>query len=263
MWSILYLQALDEQGESIWPEYFPTERLEAFKRQYGGPIFKCMFMGDPSALSGSIFQAPWFQPFARLKIAPRRLADGTELAQEMTSYIVVDGDEEHPVCLDDCLIYQGWDLAISEKQTADYTACVTLALHPATMRLYILDVFRDHLSFQKTQEMMAVLAKRWGPHAIGIESQAYQAAAVQEARAHLLFPIREVRADRDKVTRSRLPAALAEGSKMTIVRGLWVDDFLDEAVNFPTGQHDDMVDALSIATFLAQKHVPSSLFLFG
>lgn len=258
-WSILYLAALDADGQSIWPEYFPTEMLEAKRREMGGPIFKAMYMGDPSALNGDIFKAHWFS-LGKLRIAPRKLDDGTE-TQEMTTYIVPDGEE--PIALDHCLVYQGWDLAISEKQTADYTACVTVALHPPTMRLFILDVFRDHLSFQKTQNMMAVLAKRWSPHAIGIESQAYQAAAVQQAREHLLFPIKEARADRDKVTRSRLPAALAEDGRITIVRGPWMDDFLDELVSFPTGQHDDMVDALSIASFLAQKYVPSSLFLFG
>jgi phage terminase large subunit-like protein len=32
-----------------------------------------------------------------------------------------------------------------------------------------------------------------------------------------------------------------------VVRGDWNKDFLDELQNFPNGQHDDQVDAVSVA----------------
>jgi predicted phage terminase large subunit-like protein len=262
-WKILYLPAEDpDTGEALWPEYFSSDRLKAIKTQMGSPLYKCMYLGDPAGLSGEIFNTGWFR-LATLKIAQRGPNTDKLDPEEMIQWLIFDGQEEKPLALENFLLYQFWDLAISEKQTADYTVGVTLALYPQDMSMVILDVVRGHWSFSATQVQMALAAERWRPLAIGIESVAYQAAAVQEARNHLLFPIVDVKTDRDKVTRARLPAALAEGGKMSIVRGLWTDDFFDEIAQFPNGQKDDQVDGLSGVTALAQTYVPSSFFLFS
>lgn len=263
-WQILHLKAIQDDGSALWPDYFPLEKLQALRRQMGSPIFTCMYLGNPQALSGQIFDVGWFRT-ATLSIAPRGKRPypiSTKEEEERVLWIHQEG-RDAPLCRDDVLIYQFWDLAISEKETADYTCCCTLALNPTDMSVTILEFFREHLSFQKTQEAMATLALKWTPHAIGIESNAYQAAAVQQARNQLLFAITEVKSDRDKVTRARLPAALAESGKMWIVKGPWLEAFYDEAALFPEAPHDDTVDALSGACILAQKYVPSGFFLFG
>ena len=263
MWNILHLQAIDENGKALWPERFPLERLQAIRRQ-DIPIFNCMYQGDPTALTSQLFKQHWFN-YAHLALAPRvNDNDQVLIPQEMVPWLFFDDNSADPIMLERCLIYQGYDLAISEKETADYTCCCTLALdpRPGRLALIVLDVARDHLSFQKTQAMMTRLAIRWQPNGIGIENVAYQAAAVQQAKQHLLFSVSEVRADRDKVTRARLPSSLAEDGKLYIVRGPWTDDFLDELVSFPGGKHDDQVDALSIATYLARQYVPSGFLLW-
>lgn len=255
-WNILYLPAEDpETGVALWPEYFPSAKLKAIRQQMGSPLFSCMYMGNPAGLSGEIFSANWFK-LAQTKIAPRPLL----VPEQLTQWLQVDGEE--PIDFDELLFYQFWDLAISEKETADYTVGLTLALHPPTMHETVMEVRRGHWSFEQTQRQIALAADQWKPHAIGIESTAYQAAAVQEARKHLNFAVQEVRVDRDKVTRARLPAALAESGKMSVVRGVWADDFFDEVMQFPNGRHDDIVDALSGAATLAQAYVPSGFLLF-
>jgi len=37
----------------------------------------------------------------------------------------------------------------------------------------------------------------------------------------------------------------AEAGNVKLVRGKWINDFLDEAELFPYGAHDDQVDAVS------------------
>lgn len=260
-WDILYLAAEDPvSGEPLWPEFFPKAFLDDKRRIMGSALYRCMYLGDPEGLLGDLFDPSWFGE-ARIHLAPRGEGEGAE-ATEVIRWLHRRG--RPAISFDHLLIYQFWDLAISEKQTADYTCCVTLALDPSDMSLAVLHVFRDHLSFEKTQQQMALLAETWRPHAIGIESIAYQAAAVQQARQHLLFPIRETKVDRDKVSRARLPSALAEQGNISVVRDArWTGEFLDELASFPGGRHDDMVDALSGACALAQSYVPSSMFLWG
>jgi predicted phage terminase large subunit-like protein len=59
------------------------------------------------------------------------------------------------------------------------------------------------------------------------------------------FAVRGLPSMRDKVTRAEPIAARAEQGAVRIVGGPWVTDFLDEAEDFPEGDHDDQVDAVS------------------
>jgi hypothetical protein len=52
---------------------------------------------------------------------------------------------------------------------------------------------------------------------------------------------------KDKLTRTLPLLARAEQGKVVLVRGNWVQPFLDEICAFPEGQHDDMVDAAASA----------------
>ncbi len=92
-------------------------------------------------------------------------------------------------------------------------------------------------------------------NAVRIERVAYQAAATQEAIRNTMLSIRDLKADHDKVTRARLPAARAAAGKVYFVEVGWneafLDDLLDDLLEFPNGRHDDQVDALSGATAIA------------
>ena len=48
----------------------------------------------------------------------------------------------------------------------------------------------------------------------------------------------------DKATRAKPISTQAEAGNVKIVRAPWNDDFIRELENFPTGRHDDQVDAL-------------------
>ena len=57
----------------------------------------------------------------------------------------------------------------------------------------------------------------------------------------------KLKVDTDKLTRALAWLNLAEEGKVFLVRGPWIDEFVDEIARFPTGRHDDQVDAVSIA----------------
>lgn len=250
-WDVLHLPAILADGSSLWPEYFPLPRLESIRQAQGSAIFDCMFLGRPESLTGDIFDPLWFKSCQL----------GLENQQSCVRYWA-EG-EAHLVLREDLLVYQFWDLAISSKATADYTCCCTVALDPKEMNLFVLEVVRGHWSFEKTQQEIARQGETWNPLAVGIETVSYQAAAVQEAVRNTMLPIVEVKADKDKVTRARLPAARAEAGKIYVLQGPWRGQFLDELQAFPSGKHDDMVDALSGAVALAAAYVPSRLELWG
>ncbi|MGE5303731.1 MAG: phage terminase large subunit [Alphaproteobacteria bacterium] len=59
------------------------------------------------------------------------------------------------------------------------------------------------------------------------------------------FDVHLERESGDKQTRARPFAAQAEAGNINLVRCDWVRDYLDECASFPTGRHDDQVDASS------------------
>lgn len=139
----------------------------------------------------------------------------------------------------------GVDLAISQRDGADWTAAAVLGRAPDGT-LWVLAVERVRASFHQVLGFITAMADRWHPTAIGVEVVQYQAAVVQELLRTTTLPVREVRPDRDKVTRFQpLEARYEQG----LVRHTPDLDpaFERELLGFPVGEHDDQVDALSCA----------------
>ena len=82
----------------------------------------------------------------------------------------------------------------------------------------------------------------------GIEEALHGLAGLQELQrmpelAHVTMIGYHV--SKDKMHRAMPWAARAEQNMIRVVRGEWVQQFIDESVSFPNGSHDDMVDAVS------------------
>ena len=67
------------------------------------------------------------------------------------------------------------------------------------------------------------------------------------------YAFREVAVEADKLTRALAWLNLAEAGKVFLVRGAWIDEFVDEVCRFPSGRHDDQVDAVSVAVSMLDK----------
>jgi predicted phage terminase large subunit-like protein len=139
----------------------------------------------------------------------------------------------------------GVDLAISEREGADYTAMAAFS-RDSEGRIWVRDVYRARLSFRASQEAVQAFAARWSPRVIAIEATQYQAAAVQELLRTTSLPVRGVKPDRDKLTRFQPLAARYEQHLVWHAPGL-PREFEQELLAFPVGTHDDMVDACAYA----------------
>ena len=100
-------------------------------------------------------------------------------------------------------VWTGVDLAISEADSADEFAVVTVGIEPATFHVYVLDDFSGKFDFDRQAELVAETFDKWDPVQTFIESNAYQAALQQSVAKH--FP--DVRAfplitTKDKITRA-------------------------------------------------------------
>lgn len=175
---------------------------------------------------------------------------GAILKREWIKYKNVDYTK-YPVVM-------GVDLAISQKNSADYTAIV-VGCQDEDNNVYIIDVFRDRMTFNQTKMKIIQMAERYDVYRIGVEQVAYQAAMVQELVRTTKLPVRKITpkdaGGGDKVTRFLNLAIRYEHGYVYHATNL-IPDFDREMVSFSgtnADEHDDMVDAATYMYALSSK----------
>lgn len=139
------------------------------------------------------------------------------------------------------------DLAISDKNSADYTAIVVSGIDPEN-DLYVLHAARGRWNPYEVIELLYLLNDQYKPAYVGIESVAWQKAMLfiieeETRRRGVWMPVKPLIPDGRKERRAWPLAQHAQR------RGIYVrrehGELIDEAVRFPAGLHDDLVDALA------------------
>jgi predicted phage terminase large subunit-like protein len=153
----------------------------------------------------------------------------------------------------DLPVYMGVDLAISEKQGADYTAAAIIS-RDDDGRIYVRDVQRIRAPFHQVLQFIEGMAAKWNPSKIAIEQVQYQAAVVQELKRKTVLPIIGVKPDKDKQARFLPLEGRYEQGLVYHAKDL-PRIFEDELLSFPMGEHDDMVDAMAYAFSQIEKPV--------
>jgi predicted phage terminase large subunit-like protein len=224
-WTILKLPAINKDGEALWPERYGLKELNRIKKQIGGYWFNAMYQQTPQPSEGGLLKREWLQY------------------------------HQHPMNGDygSFDIYQGWDLAISEKESADYTVCCTLGRHRHDNNLYLLDIYRAHIDFPTQVSKVIEYIQKYKPLVIGIEDVAYQRALPQQVLSQEILPIKPIKRVGDKVTRIIGISPFFENGMIKVPgTHMELDNFRDEYLHFPRGRHDDILDALEIAVNLAR-----------
>lgn len=201
-------------GEALWPARFPASVLRATKDRMTAYSWGALYDQSPIAAEGGLFKAA---NFTIIHFVP----ECTQVARY-------------------------WDLAMSEKTSADFTVGVKMGIQ-ANGREVVLDVQRKQLEWDEVTRWMAEVALKDGPRVtIGFEKKGFMSRAgkalVADKRLHN-FSVFGYPKDTDKLTNA-LPFAARVGQQVVdVVEAHWNDEFLDELMSFPRGANDDQVDA--------------------
>jgi predicted phage terminase large subunit-like protein len=235
-WEIVSLPAFAEEndplkrtvGEALCPERYDAAALDRIKKKLGAYSFAALFQQRPTPAEGALFKRDWFPKDHILDKAP----EGLRWAR-------------------------GYDLAVSTKTSADYTASFKCAFD-RDGNLYIADGFRKRIEYPEQRRYVVGRMTSEGRTQHGIEKALHGQAFVQDLRtipAVRGVPFKAVKVETDKYTRALPWANLAEEGKVYLIRGAWISEFMEEILRF-TGKgdtHDDQVDAVSIAVQLLSK----------
>jgi predicted phage terminase large subunit-like protein len=214
-------------GQALWPERYSVAYHEHTRETIGAYWWAAMYQGRPSPNEGGIFERRDFRYF--------ELRDGRALLR-----LPEGGSKE--IDPNYCSKATYVDLAVSERQTADYTVALQVWV-TEERELLITDVIRKRIPGPAQVKFLA-------ENHIGtlkVEAIGYQTALIQALREQGL-PVEPVHPDKDKVTRASVAGAQYRSGKIYHRRGApWLHDFEAELLAFPAGEHDDQVDPLAYA----------------
>lgn len=225
---------MNEKGVSLWHGKFPD--AQALKNEESKVL-------NPQA---------WFREYL-LKIIPE---EGQVVYPEWIQYYDELPSKEHKAYR---ATYSAVDLAISQKDTADYTTIVSALVFGRNekLRIYILPnpinkkmSFPEQVDVIKNHKKMCLFGSQ---DKIFVESVAYQDAIPQMLETYGIKAI-GIKPQSDKRTRLSIITPLLRSGKIKFPR-YGCEDLIRQMTGFGVENHDDLADAISLLiTQIADLH---------
>jgi predicted phage terminase large subunit-like protein len=215
---------------SVANPHLPESDIELARGEMSSLLFSQEYEADFISYGSGMFRAEWIQHYWTRDVEGERM--------------FMLGDE--PISESSCRTFHTVDLAWSLAEGADYTVISTWAVTPKS-HLLLLDVVRAHLEGPDIVPRMRAAYDRHGGRIV-VEKATRQMSIIQEA-ARTGLPVKEVKAEKDKVARA-LPATARMERRMVWfppASTSWYPEIEEELLAFPAGRHDDFVDTLAYA----------------
>ena len=206
-------------GKSIWEEKMSYAWLMERKKALGAAIFESQYMNSTKSMEGKIFRYEYFKHY---DVLPPELK-----------------------------IFQGVDLAITQKDTADYFVIVTIGKDEYN-RIYIIDVYENRLSFLQQAKAIEEYFNRFKPIRTCIEANAYQQAQAQYLLATTEVRVKPLYTQKDKTTRAWHLSSKFENGLVHFPK-FGMERLKEQLISMPNASHFDLFDALDLAITGATK----------
>lgn len=233
------------EGELLWPEHFDRTTLDELKVKLGHRA-SGQLQQRPSPAEGFMFKREHFRYWKT-----ETVTTGSPVP-EVYYVLPAENPEDQPRRYDTglCPTFQTVDVAISSKQTADWTVISTWRT-TAAGDLILVDVDRQRFEEQQIAEFMMRCNDRYGRPPMWVEKfGAGRSPLAILTRAG--YPVMDLPAEAgtrlDKVTRAFGAISLYQQHKIFHPSDApWLGLFEDELCVFDKGMNDDQVDTVSYA----------------
>ena len=205
---------------ALWPARFPIDELKR-KQRMNPRDFAALYLQNPRIEGGNLIKQNWW-----------RLYNPDNVKTEDFAQIIIS-----------------IDTAFKKTQTSDYTVAITMGI-TRNGDIYIIDIIKGRWDFPELKQQSISLNNKWrgrGLRALYIEDKASGQSLIQELRRESGISVIAHKVVNDKVSRVHAITPLIESGRVYLPKGApWFDDFIEETLAFPSGTHDDQVDAMSM-----------------
>lgn len=232
--SVKYRAHSDDWNALLWPEKRTREWLEAEREKYRA-------QGLPEVYSQEYLNIPIDEStayFKRADFSPRMEEDRKKGLR----------------------YYIGVDLAVSEKDRADYSAFCVGGMDENGI-LHVINVIRERMNALEIVDTIFALETLYKPEVFAIEdgqiSKAIGPFLQEEMIKRGVFPtIATMTPSQDKMQRARSIQARMRARGIRFDKEAdWFQNFHDELVRFPRDKHDDQVDSFAYLGLILNKMI--------
>ena len=229
---VLEFPLINAAGVCTWPAMYPTERsLNDKERDMGAVAWQREMLLKIVAEEGQV-------------ITPEDIHYYDEIPP--MSETTNDKGEKIRIPILASLKGHGVDLAISEKESADYTAIVSGDVYYVNdaPKIYVrAKPYNEHVNFHETMKhVRSIPGERGGANIFFVEDIGYQKAALQEMERAML-PVVPMRPTTDKRSRLQVVAPYIKNGTVLFPRA-GCEELLGQLFNLGVESHDDLCDAL-------------------
>lgn len=222
-WEVIEFPAILPSGNPLWPEFWSLSELEALKEELPNAKWQAQYQQNPVGNESAIVKRDWWKWWEH---------------------------DEPPEC---DYVLQTWDTAFEKSQRADYSAGTTWGVFTndedhSSPNIILLNTYKKRVEWVDLKKDVLREYNDWEPDGLLIEKKATGAPLIYELRA-MGIPVMEYTPSKgqDKIARLNSVSDIIASGKVWVPRTRWAEELVDEIAAFPSGEHDDLVDATTLA----------------
>jgi len=222
-WEVIEFPAILPSGNPLWPQFWSLEELEALRNELPNSKWQAQYQQNPVGNESAIIKRDWWQIWEQ---------------------------DRPPVCE---YILQTWDTAFEKNNRADYSAGTTWGIFKndedyGNSNIILLNTYKKRVEYPDLKRDVLKEYNTYEPDGVLIEKKASGAPLIYDLRA-MGIPVQEFTPGKgqDKVARLNAVSDIIASGKVWVPNTRWAEELVDEIAEFPSGEHDDLVDATTLA----------------
>lgn len=222
-WEVIEFPAILPSGNPLWPQFWSLAELEALREELPNAKWQAQYQQNPVGNESAIVKRDWWKWWEK---------------------------DDPPVCE---YILQSWDTAFEKTQRADYSAGTTWGIFSCeednfAPNIILLNTYKKRVEFPELKRDVLREYNEYEPDSMIVEKKASGAPLIYDLRA-MGVPVQEYTPSKgqDKIARLNSVSDIIASGKVWVPRTRWAEELVDEVAAFPSGEHDDLVDATTLA----------------